>query len=496
MLPLEARLQDIARGPAGPEIGAFFDFDDTLIDGFSAKAYVIDRLRRRQMGAAEFSELLLFSLIKHPSDADFHALLTSTVRRWKGLREEALYALWRKLFVAKIAASVYPEAWQLVQAHRRRGHTVVIASSVTRYQIAPAAQDFGIEQILSSPIEVKDGVVTGRLAGSPLWNRGKAEAVRAFAASNGVVLGESYGYANGDEDIAFLNVVGRPMALNPSDKLAGAAHRNDWPSARFKPRAKTTIEHRLRTAASYAAMATTFVSGLAAHKAGAAKVRSRNLVTSLAPELGLALGGIQLNVMGEENLWKARPAVFVFNHQSPLDLVIGVALMRRDATGVVKKEVEDMLGWGQFLKFVDAAFVDRADPEKARQALAPAVEKLKQGLSLGICPEGTRSYSPKLGAFKKGAFHMAMQAGVPMVPVVLRNAGEVMHRDAAYMRPGVVDVRVLPPVDTRGWARQTIDQHVAEVRQLFVDTLADWPDGALATKKPARAGRRKSETVE
>ncbi|MGB0955882.1 MAG: 1-acylglycerol-3-phosphate O-acyltransferase, partial [Panacagrimonas sp.] len=313
------------------------------------------------------------------------------------------------------------------------------------------------------------------LDGEPLWNQGKARAVRQFAKDHKTDLKQSYAYANGDEDIAFLSSVGRPMALNAGTQLAEVAETHQWPQTRFSVRRKMPLSAKLRTVASYSAMAGSFLGGLAANKLGVPQKQALNFITAVAPEMGLAAAGIELNIIGEENLWAERPAVFVFNHQSPLDLVIAINLMRKNATGVVKQEAADMLGWGQFLKFMDAAFVDRADPEKARAALAPAVEKLKKGMSLGICPEGTRSYSPRMGPFKKGAFHMAMQAQVPIVPVVLRNAGEVMHRNAGWMRSGVVDICVLPPISVEKWKRENLDQHIADVRQLFIDTLDQWP---------------------
>lgn len=485
---LTARLARIAAGPSGPAIGAFFDFDGTLIDGFSALHLVGERWKQRQIGLREASELLTFGLMKHPGDGDFLELIENAVGRWKGLDEAALALTWERIFVRKIARTVFPEAWRLVQAHQRAGHTVVIASSATRWQIAPAAREFGIPHLLTTPVEVRDGRLTGRLAGAPLWNAGKAQAVRAFAAAQRVRLEHSYGYANGDEDIAFLSSLGQPMAINPKPLLIAAARDADWPIARFAQRRTLTVVQRLRTTASYAAMAGAFAGGLAAHALGLPKARARNLVTMLAPELALAAAGIELRVHGEENLWKARPAIFLFNHQSPLDLVVGVLLMRRDATGVVKAEMGQMLGWGQFARFMDLALVDRADPDKARAALAPAVDKLRAGLSLGICPEGTRSYSPRLGPFKKGAFHLALQAQVPIVPVVMRNVGDVMHRDSAWMRPGVVEICVLPPVDTRRWTRETLDRHIDAVRQQFVATLNHWPGEAAPT--PAPRGRR------
>ena len=92
-----------------------------------------------------------------------------------------------------------------------------------------------------------------------------------------------------------------------------------------------------------------------------------------------------------------------------------------------------------------------------------------------IAPEGTRSATPRLGPFKKGAFHVAMQAEVPIVPIVIRNAGELMWRGSQTLRPGTVEVGVLPPVDTSDWQRETIADHVAEVRGMFLETLANWP---------------------
>ena len=113
-----------------------------------------------------------------------------------------------------------------------------------------------------------------------------------------------------------------------------------------------------------------------------------------------------------------------------------------------------------------------------------------------IAPEGTRSATPRLGHFKKGPFHIAMQARVPMVPIVLRNVGEVMWRGAQVLSPGTVEVAVLPAVDTRRWSAETIDDHVAEVRQMFLDTLSAWPgeDGDARGRQPSRrraaAGRK------
>jgi putative phosphoserine phosphatase/1-acylglycerol-3-phosphate O-acyltransferase len=95
--------------------------------------------------------------------------------------------------------------------------------------------------------------------------------------------------------------------------------------------------------------------------------------------------------------------------------------------------------FGQIFNMADVIFVDRSNTAKAVEAMAPAIEKLHNGISVIIAPEGTRSVTPTVGRFKKGAFRMAMAAGVPVVPVVLRNSGELMWRDSQIAKSGTVE---------------------------------------------------------
>jgi putative phosphoserine phosphatase / 1-acylglycerol-3-phosphate O-acyltransferase len=122
-------------------------------------------------------------------------------------------------------------------------------------------------------------------------------------------------------------------------------------------------------------------------------------------------------------------------------------------------------------------YIDRSNSKQARAALEPAVERLHGGTSIAIAPEGTRSPTPTLGRFKKGAFHLAMQAGVPLVPIVIRNAGDVMWRGSFVIRPGTIDVHVLEPIETEEWEVAELDERVEGVRALFAETLDRWPGG-------------------
>jgi putative phosphoserine phosphatase/1-acylglycerol-3-phosphate O-acyltransferase len=180
-------------------------------------------------------------------------------------------------------------------------------------------------------------------------------------------------------------------------------------------------------------------------------------------------------VTGEEHLWSHRPAIFMFNHQSQLDAPIMAALLRRDFTGVAKKSLQANPVFGPLGRFGGVAFIDRSDPTAARAALEPVVRALREGVSIAVAPEGTRSLT--LGPFKKGPFHMAIQGGAPVVPVVIRNSGEVLAPHTYVVRPGRVDVAVLAPVDTSGWSSETVEAHRDEVHAMFVEALAHWPGG-------------------
>jgi putative phosphoserine phosphatase/1-acylglycerol-3-phosphate O-acyltransferase len=185
--------------------------------------------------------------------------------------------------------------------------------------------------------------------------------------------------------------------------------------------------------------------------------------------------GVRMRVTGAEYARAPRPAVFVFNHQSQFDMVVLAAVLGAGFTGIVKKEVTANPVFGPLLRFAGATFIDRSDSAGTRAALTPVVEALRGGLSIVIAPEGTRSLTPRVGPFKKGAFHIAEQAGVPIIPVVIRNAGEITWRNSAIVRKGTVDVAVLPPIDVSGWDAEDMTDEVERVRGLFVRTLVDWP---------------------
>jgi putative phosphoserine phosphatase/1-acylglycerol-3-phosphate O-acyltransferase len=477
MATLDELLDAIAAAPPGPQIAAFFDYDGTVIDGFSASAFYRHRLRHAEIGPLELAKTLLGAARGIDSAEDFEEFLKMALGAWRGRSEEEMGAVGERLFKHEIAGRMHWEAWRLVQAHHSMGHRVVLASSATRFQVEPMARELAVDHVLCTPVEVVDGTMTGRTAGPVLWGEGKARAARALAAEHDLDLDECFAYSNGAEDVPFLEAAGHPVCVDPESALVRVAHERAWPILRCAPRPGTPAPLDVaRTVGFYGAMAAAGYAGAAIGLLRRSRKAMVDVTGGVGSDLGLAVAGIDIDIVeGAEHLWSARPCVFVFNHQSKLDTIVVAKLLRSDFTGVAKKEAANVPGFGQFFRLAGVAFIDRSNPAKAREALTPAVEKLRDGLSLVLAPEGTRSATPRLGPFKKGAFHIAMQAQVPMVPIVLRNVGELMWRGSQVLRPGTIEVCVLPPVDTSDWRRETIVDHVAEVRGMFLDTLKDWP---------------------
>jgi putative phosphoserine phosphatase/1-acylglycerol-3-phosphate O-acyltransferase len=303
-----------------------------------------------------------------------------------------------------------------------------------------------------------------------LW-RGEAIAGRQLAASEGLDLDETYFYTDSHEDLPLLDIVGRPRPLNPNRQLRQIAKERRWPVQRFSSRGRPGWDDVLRTGLTYASLGPSLMAGAAAGLVNGSFREAVNVSGAMWGDLATSLAGIDLRVEGEEHLWSHRPAVFIFNHQSGLDPILMMKLIRRDVTGIGKKEIQKNPIFGPIFTAAGAVFVDRADSARAIEALKPAVEALKQGRSLVIAPEGTRSLTPRLGPFKKGAFHLAMQAEVPIVPVVFHNVLDAFPKDATIVRPAMVEAEVLPPIDTSDWTVEELDERIAEVRDAYLDVL-------------------------
>jgi HAD superfamily hydrolase (TIGR01490 family) len=226
-------IAEIAASPAGPQIGAFFDLDGTLVDGFTATAHAADRIRRRQARIGEVLGVVEAALRYRLGRMRFEHLLTRAAGYLRGESLAELDGLGEQLFVERVAPRVFPFMHQIVQAHQQRGHTVVLSSSALTIHAEPVARFTGIDHVLCNHFELDDaGLLTGRIAKPVIWGRNKSSAVQHFCEINDVELQRSYFYADGDEDSALMALVGHPRPVNPRPGLAAMAAEHGWPVLR------------------------------------------------------------------------------------------------------------------------------------------------------------------------------------------------------------------------------------------------------------------------
>ncbi|MEO0437014.1 MAG: HAD-IB family hydrolase [Pseudomonadota bacterium] len=494
--PLESLLSSIADAPDGPEVCAIFDFDGTIISGYSAISFIREQLRRGDLNAREFVELTTAMTSFGLGNVSFSGMMTITTQFLRGIEENTYIEMGEELFRKKISRLVYPESRKLIQAHQAKGHTVAIISSATPYQVEPAAADLGIENVLCTQVEVEDGVFTGQVIRPTCFGQGKVDAAEVLAETVGADLDDGFFYSDSTDDQLLLEHIGNPVALNPSEKLRAVAKDYNWPVADFGSRGRPTVAQFIRSVAATISVVPTFVAGLPIYALTRSRRDATNFSISLFAETASALINLDLKVRGEGNIWSQRPAVFIFNHQSKADFVICAKLLRRDMAGVGKQEIKKMPVIGKVLELGGVVMIDRKNARSAIEAMQPLVDAMReQGKSVALAPEGTRTVSPNLGPFKKGAFHLAMQAGVPMVPIVIHNAGDVAPKGDFVFRAARVEVDVLPPVDTSDWTPETIDDHVRDVRNLFLRALKQPEEGeGASTAKEPRALKSKVKT--
>ena len=499
-LRLPGSVAEIMASPPGPKVGAFFDLDGTLVAGFTAVILTQERLRRRDMGVGELLGMVQAGLNHTLGRIEFEDLIGKASMALAGRLIDDLEEIGERLFAQRIESRIYPEMRELVRAHVARGHTVVLSSSALTIQVNPVARFLGINNLLTNTFETnEDGILTGGIMKPILWGPGKAAAVQRFAAEHDIDLKDSYFYADGDEDVALMYLVGNPRPTNPEGKMAAVAKRRGWPILKFDSRGGVGLRRQIRTLAGFSSMVPVAAGAVGLGLLTRNRRRGVNFFTSNFSQLLLTTCGVHLNVIGQENLTAQRPAVFIFNHRNQVDPIIAGALVKDNWVGVGKKELERDPIMGPLGKLLDGVFIDRDNVNSAVETLHTVEDRARNGLSIVIAPEGTRLDTTEVGPFKKGPFRIAMAAGIPIVPIVIRNAEIIASRNSTTLNPGTVDVAVFPPIPVDDWTLDTLPAHIAEVRQLYLDTLADWPVDELpkfdlyakAKKAPAKKAAAK-----
>jgi 1-acyl-sn-glycerol-3-phosphate acyltransferase len=162
----------------------------------------------------------------------------------------------------------------------------------------------------------------------------------------------------------------------------------------------------------------------------------------------LRLSGTRVLVKGKELLDPKQTYVFISNHRSYLDTATIFLHTGRRIGLLAKKELlkVPILGYG--MQFVNVMAIDRSNRERALETTEAATARIRSGISFAVFAEGTRAKPGELLPFKKGAFYMAVQAGVPIVPVAMKNTDVLMGKRTGIAKSGVIEMVILPPVST------------------------------------------------
>jgi HAD superfamily hydrolase (TIGR01490 family) len=224
-------LAEVAAGPAGPRVGAYFDLDGTLVSGFTATVHAGHRIRNRQAGIGEVLGVLEASVRYRLGRMEFERLIVRAAGYLRGESLTELEELGEWLFRRRIEARLFVAMRDVVRAHQDRGHTVVLSSSALTIHAEPVARHLGVANVICNHFEVdQHGVLTGGIADPIVWGPAKAAAVQRFSAAKGIDLQRSYFYADGDEDVSLMRLVGHPRPVNPRPRLAAEAASRGWPS--------------------------------------------------------------------------------------------------------------------------------------------------------------------------------------------------------------------------------------------------------------------------
>ncbi len=171
--------------------------------------------------------------------------------------------------------------------------------------------------------------------------------------------------------------------------------------------------------------------------------------------LWLQLCGVRVILKGLENLKPDETYVFISNHRSYLDTAIVESRLGRHVGIIAKKELLKVPIWGYGMKFADLMAIDRSNAKLAVETMREAARKIQNGLSVVVFAEGTRALPDELLPFKKGSFHLALEAGVPIIPIAIKNSGNLMGKKTGGAQPGTIEVVLLPPIPTKGLSRKT-----------------------------------------
>lgn len=202
------------------------------------------------------------------------------------------------------------------------------------------------------------------------------------------------------------------------------------------------------------------------------RIKAINYFGHLAGGTSMWLSGCPITIDGREHLDPARPALYISNHTSIVDLFLGMWISPVGTVGVAKKQVVWYPLIGQLYLLSGHLRIDRSNRAEAQEGLRAMGDIVRRHrLSIWMWPEGTRSRDGRLLPFKKGIIHLALQTRLPIVPVVVTGAHLAWTKGGLAVRRVPIGIRALPAIETSSWTADKVDGYAEQLHQVFVDHL-------------------------
>jgi 1-acyl-sn-glycerol-3-phosphate acyltransferase len=180
---------------------------------------------------------------------------------------------------------------------------------------------------------------------------------------------------------------------------------------------------------------------------------------------------VKITVTGAQNLNPTRSYIYMPNHQSNADIPLLLGRLPVQFRWLAKAELFKIPLFGRAMRGVGYISIDRSNRKSAFASLERAARTIRDGTSVLIFPEGTRSRDGRILPFKKGGFVLAVDSGVPIVPVIIRGTRDIIPKGRFMIRPAPVTMEILEPVATADYTRKTKDALLERIRAILVDSL-------------------------
>jgi putative phosphoserine phosphatase/1-acylglycerol-3-phosphate O-acyltransferase len=449
---------------ASPQGAVFFDLDRTLLSGASGPA-ISGALRHVGLMSDRHipGQDLIFRVFNTFGENLPSMMLTrqmaSMAANWP--RDRAREA--GRVAAETLIDLVQPYAKVLIDEHRGEGRLLVLATTTPYDLVKPLADLLGLDAVIATRYDERDGVYTGNIDGEFVWSHGKFRAVKEWAEANAVSLADSFAYSDSYYDVPLLNAVGHPFVVNPDPRMRLQALARRWPTIYLDVPPKVPK-----------------VAGIEPQRLLFPFVRP-----GLAPY-------VHVTMEGEQHIPPEGPAILCANHRSyfdPIAVAFAIAKRGRPVRFLGKKEVFDAPLVGDLARAMGGIRVERGtgSDEPLKEALAA----LEAGEVVAIMPQGTiprgRAFFDPVLKGRWGAARLAEMSGAPVIPIGLWGTEKVWPRNAKV--PNLWNVTDPPDVSVTVGSPVPLD---------LVDTNADTEAimAAIVDLLPPEARLRHEPTAE